>query len=378
MNGLPPDEAGAGARAALAEVIAEAGVLVCAGSGGVGKTTVAAVVAIEAAHRGRRAVVMAIDPARRLGDALGVGSHALDNQAVEVAGPWPGTLHALVLDTSSTFDDLVRRHATEPGQAKRILQNGFYRNVSRALSGTQEYMAGEKLHELHESGRYDLIVVDTPPTRNALDFLDAPGQLVRLLDHRVYRVLTAPGRGVARVVNRAAQLVVRAGARAVGSDVVDDVVAFFAAFEGMEEGFRERAERVQALLASPGTGFLLVTSPRPDTVAEATYFTERLAERGLDVRALVVNRSQPSFGGGARWGGPPAEGQPGAPARGLAALEANLGGFEAVGRRDDETLVDLTARVSPAPVVRVPLLDDDVHDLAGLARLRPHLVEERR
>ena len=310
--------------------------------------------------------------------------------AGETGAAGPGTLHALMLDTATTFDDLVARHAGDAEQAERILGNRFYRNVSRSLSGTREYMAGEKLHELHESGRFDLIVVDTPPSRNALDFLDAPHQLVRLLDHRVFRALTTPARGVGRVVNRAAHTVARTGARAVGAEVVDDVVAFFAAFEGMEAGFRDRSQRVGALLGSTATAFVLVASPRPDTVVEAAYFSRRLAERSLEVGALVVNRVHPDFGAPA-----PAAvdadrdatsdtvidtdtdtdtgtGTDGTSA--LGALRRNLADFVAVAAREREALAALRDEVAPAPVVQVPLLDEDVHDLAGLDRLRPYLV----
>lgn len=339
-----------------------------------GKTTTAAALAAEGARIGRRAVVVTIDPARRLADALGLGH--LTNEPREVAGPWGaegGSLHALMLDTKTTFDELVGRYATSPAQQERILANRFYRNLSGALSGTGEYMAAEKLYELHCSESFDLIVVDTPPTRNALDVLDAPNQLARLLDHRVYRILTAPGRGVGRVVNRAAQTVVRTGARAVGAEVVDDAVSFFAAFDGMEQGFRERSQRVQALLGSPSTAFVLVASPRADTVGEATHFAKRLEEQGLSVRALVVNRMHPPFGGV-----PAADARHRAAAAGttppLAALWTNLADFRSVAEREEETVAGLAARVAPAPVVRVPLLDDDVHDLEGLALIGRHLL----
>jgi anion-transporting ArsA/GET3 family ATPase len=351
------------------------GVLVCAGSGGVGKTTTAAALAAEGARAGRRAVVVTIDPARRLADALGLGQ--LTNEPREVGGPWGeqgGTLHALMLDTKTTFDELVGRYATSGAQRERILANRFYRNLSSALSGTGEYMAAEKLYELHCSEHFDLIVVDTPPTRNALDVLDAPNQLARLLDHRVYRVLTAPGRGFGRVVNRAAQTVVRTGARAVGAEVVDDAVAFFAAFDGMEQGFRERSQRVQALLGSPSTAFILVASPRADTVGEATHFARRLEEQGLAVRALVMNRMHPPFGGLPAHEARARAEEAGGPGQPLGALWSNLADFRAVAEREEETLAGLAARVAPAPVVRVPLLDDDVHDLDGLALVGRHLL----
>ena len=248
----PPD--GSKPGDCLTRLVDERAIVVCCGSGGVGKTTTAAVLAAEAARRGRRAVVVTIDPAKRLADALGLAG-GLTNDPALVEGPWPGELWAMMLDTKSTFDDLVHRHAPSPGQAERILANPFYRNISAALSGTQEYMAGEKLYELSEDPRFDLVVVDTPPTRNALDFLDAPGRLTRFLDHRLYRVLTAPTRLGLRVANFAAQAFLRTISKVVGGDVVSDAVAFFQAFEGMEAGFRARAAEVDRLLRAPATAY---------------------------------------------------------------------------------------------------------------------------
>ncbi|OWY61237.1 hypothetical protein B7486_64855, partial [cyanobacterium TDX16] len=239
----------------LGELAETASTVVCTGSGGVGKTTTAAVIALEAARRGRTACVVTIDPAKRLADALGLED--LTNDPTPVEGDWPGHLSALMLDTKSTFDDLVAKHAETPEQAEEILANRFYKNISGALSGTQEYMAMEKLYELREEGGFDLVVVDTPPTRNALDFLDAPRRLTTFLDHRLYRVLTAPTRGVMRAVNVAAQTFIRTVAKVVGADVIDDAITFFAAFEGMEQGFKERAEKVLALLEDPATKFVL-------------------------------------------------------------------------------------------------------------------------
>ena len=167
-----------------------------------------------------------------------------------------------MLDTKSTFDDLVTTYAADEEQAERILANRFYRNISGALSGTQEYMAMEKLYELHADSDFDLVVVDTPPTRHALDFIDAPRRLTRFLDHRLYRVLTAPTRGVMRAVNAAAQTFMRSVSKVVGADVFDDAIAFFQAFEGMEAGFKERADKVLQLLSDPSTAFVLVASPR--------------------------------------------------------------------------------------------------------------------
>jgi len=220
----------------IEELIDERRVVICCGTGGVGKTTTAAVLALESARRGRNACVVTIDPARRLADALGIEHLTNDPTEIdrnlwadvgtngEVAVPG-GRLSAMMLDTKSTFDLLVARNAASPEQAKRILDNTFYRNVSGALGGTQEYMAMEKLHQLHDEGDFDLIVVDTPPTRHALDFLDAPKRLTRLLDNRVFRLLMMPTRAYLRVASVAVQTFLRTVARVVGSEVIEDVVA---------------------------------------------------------------------------------------------------------------------------------------------------------
>ncbi|HET9092021.1 MAG TPA: ArsA-related P-loop ATPase, partial [Acidimicrobiales bacterium] len=176
----------------LASLVRERSIIICSGSGGAGKTTTSAAVALAGAREGRRSCVVTIDPARRLADALGIGE--LENSPRRIEGDWPGELFALMLDAKGTFDELVERYSESPEQAGRILSNRLYRNLTSALSGTQEYMAAEKLYELHESGDFDLVVVDTPPTRNALDFLDAPGRLTRFLENRVFRLLLMPGR----------------------------------------------------------------------------------------------------------------------------------------------------------------------------------------
>ena len=358
----------------LSAVTERAAVVVCCGSGGVGKTTTAAALAVEGARQGRRACVVTIDPAKRLADALGL--EALTNTARRVEGEWPGELWALMLDTKSTFDTLVRRYAATPEQAESILRNHLYRNIAGALSGTQEYMAMEKLHELYEEGRYDLIVVDTPPTRNALDFLDAPQRLTRFLDNRLFRMLVMPTKAYLRAMSVATQAFLRTVSRVVGSDVVSDAVAFFRAFEGMEEGFRQRAKRVQQLLATDTTAFVLVASPRRDAVTEARFFADKLAESGVDVDALVVNRLHPRFGGASA-----SEGAGAVRARAasladgaLGPLYANLADFRQVSEREEAHFADLARRVAPAPVVRVPFLSGDVHDVDGLRRVGEHLV----
>ncbi len=348
----------------IKELAAQRNVVVCCGSGGVGKTTSAAALAVEAATLGRRACVVTIDPARRLADALGLGE--LTNEPRQVDGPWTGELWALMLDTKTTFDALVTKYASDPAQAERIISNRLYRNVSGALSGTQEYMAMEKLHELHSTERFDLIVIDTPPTRNALDFLDAPRRLTKLLDNRIFRLLIMPTSSYLRAVSAATQRVLRTIARVVGAEVVDDAVAFFEAFEGMEQGFRERAQAVTALLADDATAFVVVASPRRDATAEAVFFADKLVEAGLGVDGVIVNRMQPTYG----------EGEIVLPANASSALRdlaANRDSFEALAASEHHQLADLRAAAGDAAIAYVPMLLDDVHDLGGLDLVRAHL-----
>ncbi len=356
--------------ASLSELLQQRRIVVCCGSGGVGKTTTAAVLALSAARVGRRAVVVTIDPAKRLADALGLDG--LTGTPMRIEGDWPGELSAMMLDTKSTFDGLVVANASSAEQGQRILDNRFYKNISEALSGTQEYMAMEKLYELHQRTDFDLIVVDTPPTRHALDFIDAPRRLSRFLDHRLFRVVISPGRGMMRAVNVAAQTFLRTVAKVVGAEVIDDAVAFFQAFDGMEEGFRERAAAVAELLSDDDTAFVLVASPRRDTIEEARYFADKLAEAGIAVRALVVNRMHPRFGSGVV-----GHAQEQADARkgtDLGGLYQNLADFELVASREEEHLAGLADAVHPAPVVRVPFLSSDVHDLDGLSKVAEYLL----
>ncbi len=376
--------ASSGDHPTLAEVVARSSVVICCGSGGVGKTTTAALVAMEAARLGRRSVVVTIDPARRLADALGL--KGLTNDPSPIDGPWGegGQMHALMLDTKGTFDGLVRRYSSDPAQAERILANSFYRNISGALSGTQEYMASEKLYELAVEGDFDLVVVDTPPTRNALDFLDAPKRLAQFLDHRLYKVLLSPSKGIGRAVNVATQAVMRQIAKVVGAEVISDALAFFKAFEGMEQGFKERAEEVDRLLRRRTTAFLLVASPKADTVAEAGYFADELARKDIAVRGLIVNRTQPAFG-------VPLDVDDDEPvhaaprvALSAAAVQARADTLDGTALGDHyrcladslhlaqgeaEHLVGLSERVAPAPVVKVPVQPFEVSDLASLQAL---------
>jgi anion-transporting ArsA/GET3 family ATPase len=362
------------------ELVDNRKVIICCGTGGVGKTTTAAVLALEGARRGRNACVVTIDPARRLADALGIAH--LTNDPTEIDRKlWAelgadeavpgGTLSALMLDTKSTFDLLVSRNASSRAQAQRILDNTFYRNISGALGGTQEYMAMEKLHQLHDEGNFDLIVVDTPPTRHALDFLDAPKRLTRLLDNRVFRLLMMPTRAYLRVASVAVQTFLRTVARVVGSEVIEDVVAFFRAFEGMEEGFRTRAQVVGELLTDPATAFVLVTSPRRDAMDEATFFAQRLADAGQSVQALIVNRVHPSFGDevptGLRAAAETLRHADAEPAARLAALYDNLADFREIAALEYEHIEELRDRIGgDTALAYVPYLAHDVHDFVTL------------
>src|SRR3954454_22790297 len=355
-------------------------VLVCCGSGGVGKTTIAAVLALEGARQGRRTCVITIDPAKRLADALGLED--LSDAPSEIdAKRWneegtakpDGALSALMLDTKSTFDHLVTANATTPGQAQRILDNRFYRNVSGALGGTQEYMAMEKLDELHDSGNFDLIVIETPPTRHALDFLEAPRRLLKLLDNRIFRMLMMPTRAFAKVAGVAVQTFLRTVARVVGSEAIDDVVSFFRAFEGMEAGFRDRALAVEALLAAPETGFVLVTSPRRDAMEEAEYFARQLDGNGQEIDALIVNRVHPTFGdetpAGLRAAAAELATRTDDAAQRLAARYANLADFREIAELERAHLEGVQTRVGAEAIAFVPYLSRDVYDFAALREI---------
>ncbi len=349
----------------LTDIAQDRAIVVCCGSGGVGKTTTAAAFALHAARLGRKACVVTIDPARRLANSLGLD--ALSNRPSQIEGDWPGELYALMLDPKGTFDDLVRRYADTPDQAEGILGNRMYRNLTGALSGTQEYMAMEKLHELAEEGGFDVVVVDTPPTRHALDFLDAPRRLTSLLNNRFFQVLMMPTRASLKFVGMAAHALLRTISKVAGADVVRDAVTFFQAFEGMEEGFRTRANRVRELLTLPGTAFVLVAAPQPDSVDEAVHFAGKLAESNMSVTALIVNRVQPRFIDDSRLEQLTAiAGQATTQGGALQDLINNLAGYTAASDRDERTYGDLVARIAPAPVSRVPLLNTDVHDLEGL------------
>ena len=354
------------------QIIAESSIIICCGSGGVGKTTTAAAIGIAAARTGRNVVVVTIDPAKRLADALGL-SDELGNEPhrINSGQSTPGELWAMMLDTQATFNDVVRTYSANKEQIERIMTNRFFHNISKNLSGTQEYMAAEKLFQLHSDQRFNLVVIDTPPTRDALNFLDAPSRLIRFLDHRLYRILLTPARSGLKVIATAMQPIVRAIARVVGAQALDDALAFFRAFEGMDDGFRQRAGAVVALLRSPTTAYIVVTSPNVETIDEADFFVSKLHSEGLLTAALIVNRIQPSFNRDAHDDAAHQGSE-----HDYLDLQFNL---DQLNQRADEqrsSVAGLIAHVAPAPAIFIPLLAHDVADTDTLGIVATHLESE--
>ncbi|MFI9505769.1 ArsA family ATPase [Nocardia sp. NPDC052566] len=278
----------------ISTIIADrtARVVVCCGSGGVGKTTTAAAIALRAAEQGRKVVVLTIDPARRLAQSLGVAD--LDNspQRVPLGPEAKGELHAMMLNMRRTFDDMVLEH-TSPDKAEQIFANPIYQTVASSFGGTQEYMAMEKLGQLANRREWDLIVVDTPPSRNALDFLDAPKRLGNFLNGRMIRVIMAPGRGVGRFVTGAMSLALRGVSTVVGGQMLKDASNFLQSLESLFGGFQDRADRTYAMLSKPGTHFLVVAAAEPDALREASFFVDRLSTERMPLAGLVLNRTHP-------------------------------------------------------------------------------------
>jgi anion-transporting ArsA/GET3 family ATPase len=281
----------------LGELIAdrETRIIVCCGSGGVGKTTTSAALALAAAEAGRTVVVLTIDPARRLAQSLGLVELDNEPRRVDVPGA-SGELDAMMLDMKRTFDDVVAAHST-PEKAQQILENPFYQALSSSFAGTQEYMAMEKLGQLRATEQWDLIIVDTPPSRSALDFLDAPNRMSRFLDGTMIRLLTAPARAGGRAGLKFASagflFFSRIISKILGGQLLRDISAFVAALDTMFGGFRERATATYELLRRPGTWFVVVATPEPDALREASYFVDRLSSEGMPLAGLVLNRTHP-------------------------------------------------------------------------------------
>jgi anion-transporting ArsA/GET3 family ATPase len=348
-------------------------IIVCCGSGGVGKTTTAAAVGLRAAERGRHVVVLTVDPARRLAQSMGLSS--LDNTPRPVPGvaaDQGGSLHAMMLDMKRTFDEIVEQHA-DPDRAAQILANPFYQSLSSSFAGTQEYMAMEKLGQLRRAQEWDLIVVDTPPSRSALDFLDAPQRLSRFLDGKLLRLLTAPakvgGRAYLRVLNAGFGMVTGVLTKILGAQVLRDVQTFVTALDTMFGGFRERADYTYQLLRAPGTSFLVVAAPEPDALREASYFVERLAQERMPLAGLLLNRVQraPASRLSAARSQAAAETLQAAGSHPLAATALRLHADRMQQVAAQQRLAEhFTAAHPIVPVAEIPAQAQDVHDLNGL------------
>jgi anion-transporting ArsA/GET3 family ATPase len=348
-------------------------IIVCCGSGGVGKTTTAAAIALRAAEQGRKVVVLTIDPARRLAQSMGLSE--LDNTPREVSGvdtAKGGELHAMMLDMKRTFDEIVTAHSA-PERAEQIFANPFYQSLSSSFAGTQEYMAMEKLGQLRARDEWELIVVDTPPSRSALDFLDAPQRLGRFLDGRMLRLLLAParagGRAYMKVVSASFSLFTRVLTRIIGTEVLRDLSAFVGALETMFGGFRERAQKTYELLKTPGTAFVVVASPEPDALREASYFVDRLSADSMPLAGLVLNRVRSSLA--PRLSAERAEvaadalAETGGHPLAEAALRVHADRAR-LAARDRRMRERFTSAHPEVPLVEVPALAGDVHDLDGL------------
>jgi anion-transporting ArsA/GET3 family ATPase len=358
-------------------------IIVCCGSGGVGKTTIAAAIGLRAAERGRHVVVLTVDPARRLAQSMGLTS--LDNTPRPVAGvrtseqangaDQPGSMHAMMLDMKRTFDEIVEAHA-DPDRAAQILANPFYQSLSSSFAGTQEYMAMEKLGQLRRADEWDLIVVDTPPSRSALDFLDAPQRLGRFLDGRLIRLLVAPaklgGRTGLKMLNAGFGIVTGVVTKIIGSQLLRDVQTFVSAMDTMFGGFRERAEYTYRLLRAPGTAFLVIAAPEQDALREASYFVERLERDDMPLAGLVLNRvhRSPAARLSAARSLAAAETLQGQPENDSSALAVTALRLHAERMRQAAAERRLAQRFTAAhplvPVAQVPAQADDVHDLEGL------------
>lgn len=363
----------------LGELLAEKRVCVCAGSGGVGKTTTAAAVALGMAMRGARVAVVTIDPARRLANALGL--EELDNDPVRVdperlrgAGlEVRGELWAMMLDSKRTFDELIDRAAPNAQRAAEIKDNRVYRELSSAVSGSQEFTAVAKLYELTQDGGFDLLVLDTPPSRSALEFLEAPGRLTSFLEGRALRVFTLPTGIGMRVLGLGATPLLGALRRITGIDLISDISTFLGLLGGMTSEFSTRAANVQRLLRAPETAFVLITSADSEPIDEAIWFRGALRERELPFAGAVVNRfhHEPPLAGG---DGELTATLAASLGSGLAGrVAATFADYHVLAERDAINVARFQDELDGEPLLLVPQLDGDVHDLTGLARIERYL-----
>lgn len=362
----------------VSEILADRKICICAGSGGVGKTTTSAAIASGLAARGMKVAVLTIDPAKRLADSLGLEELGNEPRKVdpalftEAGVEMKGELWAMMLDSKATFDELVERNAPDEAARDRILENRIYRQISNALAGSQEYMAMEKLYEIHQSGDYDFLVLDTPPSRNALDFLDAPKRLTQFIEGRSLQIFMRPTGLATSLIGRGSAVMFQVLKRILGFDLLSDIGEFLQAFSGMVDGFSERARSVSDLLADPATSFIVVCGPQGEPIEEAIYFQRKLLEAEMPVGGIIVNKVHYEIDGG--------EGveqtltdQLGVDSDLAARVSANFDNYRALATRDAENISRLSRDLNAQTVIRVPYFDEDVHDLGGLLKIDGYL-----
>jgi anion-transporting ArsA/GET3 family ATPase len=357
-------------------------VVVCCGAGGVGKTTTAAAMALRAAEYGRTVVVLTIDPARRLAQSLGIESLGNTPQRVPLAPEVTGELHAMMLDMRRTFDEMVLQYSSDAERAEAILENQFYQTVATSLAGTQEYMAMEKLGQLLAEDKWDLIVVDTPPSRNALDFLDAPKRLGSFMDSRLWRLLLAPGRGIGKLVTGVVGLAMKALSTVLGSQMLSDAAGFVQALDATFDGFRRKADKTYELLKRRGTQFVVVSAAEPDALREASFFVDRLSKENMPLAGLILNRTHPMLcelnaekANDAAEELEASDGDTGADA--LTAALLRIHADRAVTAKREVRLLSRFTGANPAvAIVGVPSLPFDVSDLEALRAIADQITGE--
>jgi anion-transporting ArsA/GET3 family ATPase len=367
--------------AGLNERLRDKRVLVCVGAGGVGKTTTSAALALGLAQRGQKVAVVTIDPARRLASALGLAKLPSEPQRIEPelfaeqGVAIEGELWAMMLDAKRTFDDLIAHLTPDEREREEILSNPVYGELSTAVAGSHELSAIAKLYELHEEHDFDTIVLDTPPSRNTLDFLDAPGRMLGFLEGRALQVFLGPSGLTARVFGRGTALVFAIFARVTGVDMLSELSRFFRSLTGVIDGFGERTRQVQALLRAPHTSFLIVTSPEAEPAQEAAFLLQRLADKDMPVGELIVNRVHSHGLGGHSVADVAELLAPRLGTRLAMRVAANLADFDVLAGRDQATIARLAQVWGQRQPIVVAHLDEDVQDLLGLAHIAEQLFD---
>ncbi len=363
----------------VADVLADKRVCICGGSGGVGKTTVAAAIAMGEAAAGRKVAVVTIDPARRLANSLGLVDLGNEPQLIDpklfaaTDVDMGGELWAMMLDPKRTFDEVIDRLAPDARTRDDVLGNRIYQQLSTAVAGSQEYTAMAKLYELDQGGDFDLLVLDTPPSRNALDFLDAPDRLTHFFEGRALQVFLRPTGFAGRIVGRGTGMVFSVLKRVTGVDLLEDLSVFFRSISSLLEGFKERANAVGKLLADPETVFLLVTSPEREPVDEAIFFWRKLKAARMPFGGVIVNRVHHDLLGGLEVEDATSELTAELGEKLATRVAENFRDYHVLAWRDRVNIERLTTKLEQPRVLTIPHLDEDVHDLEGLARMRRFL-----